>query len=60
MGVKIEFHNVLMTRIIFPPAMPLVSTINAVISIMHISDYDCHEIETLADGSVRLTIHLDD
>lgn len=58
-GLVIEFSNIIVTKIIFPPSISRKVIIDATIGLMHTSDYDGHEIETLPDGSVRLTIHLD-
>ncbi len=58
-GLVIEFSNIIVTKIIFPPSISREVIIDATIGLMHTSDYDGHEIETLPDGSVRLTIHLD-
>ena len=58
-GAVVEFYNILMIRVLFPPSISREAIINAVISVMSTSAYDCHEIETIPDGSIRLTVHLD-
>ncbi|MDP3696980.1 MAG: hypothetical protein Q8R55_03000 [Candidatus Taylorbacteria bacterium] len=58
-GAVLECHNIFLTKVIFRPSMSREAIINAVISLTLTSDYDCHEIETLPDGSIRLTVHLD-
>lgn len=58
-GVVIEAHNIFLTKVLFPPSMSREAVINAAISLTLTSSYDCHEIETLPDGSIRLTVHMD-
>ena len=59
-GAIVERYNFFMTRVLFPPSMPREQMISSVIGMVLGSDhYDGHEIETLPDGSIRLTVHLD-
>ena len=58
-GAIVEHSNILMTRVLFPPSMSREQIIKSAISMVLASDYDCHEIKTLPDGSVQLTVHLD-
>lgn len=58
-GVVIEARNYYITRVLFPSSMSREAVINATITLVLTSDYDCHEIETLSNGSIRLTVHMD-
>lgn len=58
-GVVIEAHNIFVTKVLFPSSMSREAIINAAISLTRTSSYDCHEIATLPDGSIRLAIHMD-
>lgn len=58
-GVIVEFHNIIATRVVFPPSMSRDEIINATIELVLSLDYECHTIETLEDNSIRLTISSD-
>ena len=58
-GAVVEHSNILMIRVVFPPSMSREQIINSAIGMVLAHDYDCHESETLPDGSVRLTVYLD-
>ena len=58
-GIIVEFHNILATRVVFPPSMSRKEIINETIGLALTLDYESHLIETLDDNSIRLTINSD-
>lgn len=58
-GIIVEFHNILATRVVFPPSMSREEIINVTIGLVLTLDYECHIIETLGDNSIRLTVNSD-